>query len=223
MARSEAQKRADKKYDAKRKGKRTRNWAFLMYPESCVTDWQERLTRRCVPCFVSPLHDQDTWTAYDEQENEAHKQGEPKKAHYHVLVMFSTVKTYEQVMELVGDLGGTSAVAVEDVKAYARYLCHMGQRDKAQYSPDDVLQFGGADYAEVVEGTSDKVKAIAEMEDFCEEQGIVSYATLSRYARQQRPDWYRVLVWNGRHIKDVLKSREWELRRQMEEAGRGNE
>lgn len=83
MARSEAQKRADKKYDAKRKGKRTRNWAFLMYPESCVTDWQERLTRRCVPCFVSPLHDQDTWTAYDEQENEAHKQGEPKKAHYH--------------------------------------------------------------------------------------------------------------------------------------------
>lgn len=103
---------------------------------------------------------------------------------------------------------------IEDVKAYARYLCHTGQKDKAQYSPDDVLQFGGADYAETVEGTGDKVKVIAEMESWIEEQGIDSYHVLSRYARTERPDWYRVLVWNGRHIKDVMQAMTWERKEQ---------
>jgi hypothetical protein len=212
--RTDAQKRADAAYDKKRAGKRTRNWAFLLYPESCDTAWRDLLGQMCIPAFVSPLHDQDTWTAYDEQENEAHKQGEPKKAHYHVMFMFSSVKTYEQVMEKVELLKGTSCVPIEDVKAYARYLCHTGQKDKAQYSPDDVLQFGGADYAETVEGTGDKVKVIAEMESWIEEQGIDSYHVLSRYARTERPDWYRVLVWNGRHIKDVMQAMTWERKEQ---------
>ena len=215
---TEAEKAKDRAYDKKRAGKRTRNWAFLLYPESCDTAWRDIISQMCVPAFVSPLHDKDVWTAYDEQENEAHVQGEPKKPHYHVMFMFSSVKTYEQVMEMVGLLKGTSCVQVEDARAYARYLCHTGQKDKAQYSPDDVLQFGGADYAEVTEGTSDKVKAIAEMESWCEDQGVVSYNTLSRYCRLERPDWYRVLVYNGRHIKDVLKSRQWELDQQAREA-----
>lgn len=211
---SEAEKVKDREYDQKRRGKRTRNWAFLLYPESCVTEWREVMGQMCVPAFVSPLHDQDVWTAYDEQENENHKQGEPKKSHYHVMLMFSSVKTYQQVMEKVEQLGGTSCVPIEDVKAYARYLCHTGQKDKAQYNSDDVLQFGGADYAETVEGTGDKVKVIAEMEEFIEQQGIDSYHALSRYARQNRPDWYRVLVWNGRHLKDVMQAMTWERNEQ---------
>lgn len=76
------------------------------------------------PCVRVPLHDQDTWTAYDEQENEQHKQGEPKKAHYHVMLMFSSVKTYEQVMETVEKLKGTSCVPIEDCKAYALPVSH---------------------------------------------------------------------------------------------------
>ena len=58
---------ADKDYDEKRKGKRTRNWAFLLYPESCDPAWRDLLGQMCIPAVVSPLHHQDTWTAYDEQ------------------------------------------------------------------------------------------------------------------------------------------------------------
>lgn len=206
---------ADRNYDQRRKGKRTRNWAFLVYPESAVTGWLDLLATMCIACFVSPLHDLDTWTAYDETENPDHKAGDPKKAHFHVMLMFSSVKTYEQVMEIVEKLGGTSCIPVEDAKAYARYLCHIGQKDKAQYSKDDVRQFGGADYMEFIEGTGDKVKIIAEMEDFIEEQGIDSYHVLSKYARQNRPDWYRVLVWNGRHLKDVMQAMTWERKERM--------
>lgn len=203
---------SDKSYDEKRAGQRTRNWAFLIYPESASENWREVLQSMAVPAFVSPLHDQDVWTAYDEEDNPEHVCDTPKKAHYHVMFMFSSVKTYEQVMELIERLGGTSCVKIEDVKAYARYLCHTGSKTKHVYDRDEVEQYGGADYAELVEGTGDKVKAIAEMEDFIEENGIDSYAVLSRYARLNRPDWYRVLVWNGRHLKDVMQAKTWEAR-----------
>lgn len=206
--------KADRDYEKQRAGQRTRHWAFLIYPESAKPGWRDRLQTMAVPAFVSPLHDQDTWTAYDEQDNPSHVCGTPKKAHYHVMFMFGSHKTYEQVTELAKSLGGTACVKVEDVKAYARYLCHTGSKDKHVYDRDLVEQYGGADYAELVEGTADKVQAIAEMEDFIEEQGIDSYAVLSRYARQNRPDWYRVLVWNGRHLKDVMQAKVWERREQ---------
>lgn len=203
---------ADKAYDAKRAGQRTRNWAFLIYPESAKENWRDILGTMAIPAFVSPLHDQDVWTAYDEQDNPEHVCDTPKKAHYHVMFMFNAVKTNAQVMELVERLGGTQCVKIEDVRAYALYLCHTGQKNKAQYDRDLVEQYGGADYAEVTEGTRDKVQAIAEMEDFVEEQGITSYAALSRYARMNRPDWYRVLVWNGAHLKAVMQAMSWEAR-----------
>ena len=63
----------------------------------------------------------------------------------------------------------------------------------------------------------DVVKAIAEMEVWCEEQGVTSYARLSAYVRSERPDLYRILVFNGRHLKDVLKAMEWEAKKEAEE------
>lgn len=222
MARSEAQKRADKKYDQTRAGKRTRNWAGLVYPESAVEGWLQRLSEKCIPCFVSPLHDQDVWSDYDESDNIEHIAGEPKKAHYHIQFMFNSVKTADQVQEILKEIGGTNCIALEDASAYARYLCHLGSKDKHVYSIDDVQQFGGADYYSLIEGVSDKIKAIAEMEEWCEEQGVTSYRVLSKYCRQERHDWYRVLCFNGRHIKDVLKAAEWEskVRYEAEHLGR---
>lgn len=219
---TDAKAEASRKYDAKRAGKRKSNWAFLVYPESAKEGWLGKLETMCVPAFVSPLHDQDTWTEADEEENAEHVAGEPKKAHYHVMVMFSAVKTYEQANEFAEELGGTKCTAVNDRRAYARYLCHLGCESKVQYSIDDVRQFGGADYAEVAEGTTDKVAAIAEMETFAEEQGIDCYATLSKYARENRRDWYRILVGGGgRHIKDFMQSMTWEAKRDAERRAGG--
>lgn len=221
---TDAQAEASRKYDEKRKGKRKTNWAFLVYPESAREGWLEKLETMCVPAFVSPLHDQDTWTEADEEENAEHVAGTPKKAHYHILVMFSSLKTYEQANEFAAELGGTKCTAVNDRRAYARYLCHIGCETKAPYSPDDVRQFGGADYAEVAEGAADKIEAIAEMETFAEEQGIDCYAVLSKYARENRRDWYRVLVGSGgRHIKDYMQSMTWAAKRDAEARAGGVE
>ena len=57
----------------------------------------------------------------------------------------------------------------------------------------------------------DKYVAIGEMMDFCDSNGIRSYASLMSYARDQRMDWFRVLCDCGTMvIKEYLKSRSWD-------------
>ena len=55
---------------------RTRNYATVVYPESAPSDWIDKLTECFVPAFISPLHDKDI-----------NPGGEPKKPHYHVIIM----------------------------------------------------------------------------------------------------------------------------------------
>ena len=66
-----------------------------MYPESAPEDWREKLTAQFVPAFISPLHDSDL-----------NPTGEQKKAHYHVIIMFDSVKTVEQAKEIFALIGG---------------------------------------------------------------------------------------------------------------------
>ena len=68
---------------------RTRNFATVVYPESAPENWQDILSEQFVPAFISPLHDKDI-----------NPTGEPKKPHYHVVIMFDSTKTSEQAKEI---------------------------------------------------------------------------------------------------------------------------
>lgn len=181
--------------------KRTRNWGTLVYPESAPENWIDILEEMHVPALVSPLHNMDLT-----------KDRELKKEHYHVMLMFEGVKTDEQVKELFSKIGGVGAEKINSAKAYARYLCHLDNPDKAQYNPDDVLYFSGADYDSMMHLASDKYKAISEMIDFCIENGIDSFATLIVYAKENHVDWFQILCDTGTlPIVQFLKSRYWEV------------
>lgn len=43
----------------KKKDSRTRNWSFIVYPESAPNNWREILQEEMTPFAVSPLHDKD--------------------------------------------------------------------------------------------------------------------------------------------------------------------
>lgn len=62
------------KEDTDRSKVRTRNFATVVYPESAPADWLDIINDLHIPCFVSPLHDQDL-----------DAKGKPKKPHYHVV------------------------------------------------------------------------------------------------------------------------------------------
>ena len=185
---------------------RTRNFACVVYPESAPKDWQEILSKHFVPAFVSPLHDKDI-----------NPTGESKKAHYHVMLMFEGKKSVEQVTEIFKSIGGVGCEKINSIRGYARYLCHLDNPEKVQYSPEHVRSFCGADYNCVIGLATDKYKAIGEMIDYCEENDITSYSELLLYCRQERFDWFRVLCDNGTVVvKEYLKSRAWTMGRRVE-------
>lgn len=187
--------------------KRTRNFGTVVYPESAPEGWIEWLGEQCIPCFISPLHDSDI-----------NPDGEQKKPHYHVLLMYDGVKTQEQVEPVFEAIGGVGFEIVQSIRGYARYLCHLDNPEKFQYSPDDVKAFGGADYHGVIGLAIDKYKAITEMTAFIRENCITSYAELFDWCAINRQEWMRVLCDNGTYvIREYLKSITWELKNEEDE------
>lgn len=200
MERTKAQRKAEREYEKKR-GERSKVWAGVLYPESAPEDWLEKLRGLMVDALVSPLHDKDV-----------NPTGEPKKAHYHVMLLFGSMKTAEQASEALRTFGCTvSPERVRNTRGYARYLCHMDNPEKYQYDRSGVVAVGGADYLSLIGLPTDKYDMLAQMMDWCDEQGIYGYATLARYARAHRPDWFRCLADNGTvMMKEYLKSARWE-------------
>lgn len=174
------------KYDAKRAGTRTRNYATVVYPESAPENWKEIISDLKVETIISPLHDSDV-----------NPTGEPKKAHYHVMIMWETVKTQKQAKEVFETFGGFGCETVNSIRGMARYFCHLDNPEKARYSEDDVVTFGGADYYALIGLAVDKHKAIREMIQFCIENGIVEYCDLMEYCMIENESWFRILCDNG--------------------------
>ena len=182
---------------------RTRNFATVVYPESAPEGWQELLAEQFVPSFISPLHDSDI-----------NPTGEAKKPHYHVMLMFEGKKSLEQAKDVIASFGGVGCEVVNSLRGYSRYLCHLDNPEKHQYSPEDVRSLCGADYVGACSLVIDKYKAIREMIAFCKETGLVSYADLLEYAAVERFDWFRVLCDSGTVvIKEYLKSVTWAMYR----------
>jgi len=185
---------------------KTRNYTTIVYPESAPGDWLETLEGWHVKAVVSPLHDRDV-----------KKDGSPKKPHFHVLFMWPGPKTFDNARKYCLAIGGVGCEAVEDVGDLARYLCHEGHPEKAQYSRDDVKVFGGVDYAALcARGDKDEVyKMLAEIMDFCEDNRMTSFARLLGYARKDRPEWFKILC-GPRHavVYRFLRSLEYEYEKE---------
>lgn len=190
-----------KKADAKRAGRRSRNWAVVLYPDSAPENWAEVIGELQIRAVCSPLHDKDV-----------NPDGEVKKAHRHLLLMFDSVKTQEQVMEIAEALNAPRPQQMDSAVGTARYLCHLDNPDKAQYNVEDVIEFGGADYKSLIARVSDKYNVIGEIMVWCDDHRIYSFAALMRYSLAERPDWFRCLSDNcGWAVKEFLKSALWEL------------
>lgn len=179
---------------------RYRNFATIVYLDSAPEGWLEKLSETHIQAFVSPLHDKDV-----------NPTGEPKKAHYHVMIMFDGVKTREQAKEICDLIGGVGIEILSTTRGYARYLCHLDNPEKAQYDTASVRSLGGADYNACIGLPSDRYKAIGEMMDFCEQYDIVAFSELLKYARANKFDWFKVLCDSGTYVmKEYLKSRNWD-------------
>lgn len=178
--------------------KRTRSYISILYPESAKENWQDILAESCVPAIVSPLHDKDI-----------NPDGEPKKPHYHVLLLFNGPKTPEQAQIVFDSIGAIKCMPCSDTKAQARYFIHKDNPEKYQYDPNDISNFGGADWSELVATSADMFNNIAQIEEYIRTSHINSYADLCDTLRQDNFELYKVAVSHTIHIKAYLQSITW--------------
>lgn len=196
---------AIKNNQEKKKDDRQRNFGTVVYPESVSDNWLEVLNDLHVPCFISPLHDSDQ-----------DPDGNIKKPHYHIMLMFEGKKDFDnQIKPIFDQIGAVGREYIQSVRGYARYLCHLDNPEKHQYSVSDVMQLSGADYLETIGLPADINKCICEMEEWASENGCIYYSDLSEYARLFRPEWHRVLIHNSIHMIYYLRSLEYKLLHNM--------
>lgn len=175
---------------------RTRNFATVVYPESAPENWMDIIRESHINCMISPLHKYDI-----------NPDGEVKKPHYHVIVMFDSVKTLEQFGEFADSFGGVGKEKVNSIRGYARYLCHLDNPEKAQYNPNDVICIGCEDYFSLIALPTDKYGAIRDMMRFCVDNDLTNFSDLLLYASESEETWFRVLCDNGTYVmKEFLKS-----------------
>lgn len=174
---------------------RTRSYATVVYPES-APDFLDKLSELKVPCLVSPLHDKDI-----------NPTGESKKAHYHVLFCFDSVKSESQAREMCLQIGGVGCEKVNSMRGYARYLTHADNPEKAQYDSADVRQLFGADYQSIIQLNSDRYGLIREMCEYIRINQVHYFNAFMDYCSVNNEDWYRSLCDNsGWIIKEYIKS-----------------
>lgn len=192
-------KEVQQKADEKRAGQRTRNWTCVVYPTEgnppAPADWRDIIDQEHIEWIESPLHDKDT-----------NADGTPKRAHKHVLLMFETMKTFEQVKEITDKLNAPIPQKCNGTKGLVRYMAHLDNPEKAQYSKSEIIPHGGADVAQFLEiSASMRYDIVAQMMDFCEENGIIEMRDLLRYARREKRDeWFPLLCDNSAYIMDTF-------------------
>lgn len=166
---------------------RTRGWTIIVYEDSAPEEWRHIVAEQGAQYYISPYHDRDI-----------RADGTTKKPHWHVVFYFADKKSVQQVQRISDQLSGVHVdwehCAVGDMRKMVRYLIHFDDADKAQYSIDQMETGGGADWLQYFEQASDIDAAVGEMMEWVDKSEHGSLAELSRYARDNRPDWFRALT-----------------------------
>jgi len=173
---------------------RTRTWTFILYPESAPVNWREILNDLFIEWVESPLHDKDV-----------NPDGELKKPHWHILLIFPSVKTYEQVEKITSLLNAPTPQKAMSAKGVVRYMLHLDNPEKFQYEKAEIKSYGGVDVDDLLRpNSSDRYELIKEMILFIRENDIKEMKDLLDYAIEKRcDDWFPLLSDNSAYIVDL--------------------
>lgn len=173
---------------------RTRTWTFILYPESAPDTWRDILNELFIEWVESPLHDKDVYP-----------DGEFKKSHWHILLIFPSVKTYEQVEEITSLLNALAPQKAMSAKGVVRYMLHLDNLEKFQYKKAEIKGYGGVDVDDLLRPTSsDRYELIKEMLVFVRENDIKEMRDLLDYAIEKRfDDWFPLLSDSSAYIVDL--------------------
>lgn len=183
---------------------RTLNWAFIVYPDSAPADWIQRLKDTYVRFAVSPLHN-----PANNKNNEGEKE---KKLHYHVLIIYDSVKTYEQVVRTSQLVNGSFPIRLDSASGYYKYMVHMTEPDKEQF-PDgfkDIKEYNGFNGEKYQEPEGKELDIIfKELQRFIIIHGITEYSDFLQEICDEQygiSDYYRIARQNTFFFNTFISS-----------------
>lgn len=206
----------------KDKCERSKSWCVILYPEDLPDNWETLLQQLGVKTVISPLHDQDF-----------NADGSPKKPHHHVILLFGSKKSAQQLRDMFGQCYGTTqsgsicgvaniseSCIVHCQQAAVRYLCHLDNPEKAQYSVDDIIGLNGADVLGLLKRSMSEMQdLLGEILDFIEDNDITEFYDLARIAKEVNSEWFLVIttkstvflthyIRSRRHVRQAEETRE---------------
>ena len=159
-----------------------RDWTFIVYPESAPDNWRTVLDETHLRWIESPLHDKDI-----------NADGEIKKSHYHILLTFDGPVTEKQVIKLIDPLNTPLPKKVGSARGLVRYMAHLDNPEKYQYSRDEIVGHCGADVESYFELTkTSKMSVMKEIITYIYENKIDNYADFLMICIQHSDDWFDV-------------------------------
>lgn len=146
-----------------------RNWAFVVYPESLPSNYEDLIYETGLPMAFSPLHDKDL-----------NPDGLEKKPHYHVICYYENSTTFESVKQNVTDkLNGTIPIKLESLRGMYRYHLHLDNPEKYQYNDSDRKLYNGFDIHRVGEYTYTEIATmLKQIQHFIIQNKITEYSDL---------------------------------------------
>lgn len=169
---------------------RTRNWTFVVYPESAPENWRDILNEYHIEWVESPIHDKDL-----------NATGEPKKAHIHILLLFQGVKTYEQILTLIEPLNCTIPQVCQSTKALVRYFAHLDNPGKYQYNPFEIIAHGGVDLQDLLKpSASERANVLKEIFTYIADNDVTEFSDLIDYCIKNNEEWFYVISTSSTYI-----------------------
>lgn len=207
----------DKKTTDGPKDNRYRNYSFILYPESCIENWREKLSALHVAWCESPLHDKDV-----------NEDGTKKKPHWHIVLMFTNKKSFKQIEEITKSVNGTIPQPIQNLRGMIRYLAHLDNPEKYQYSKLEIKGHDGFDVLNYIDTTTDINELKLQITKYIRENNIKEYNELVYYCMDTHPDdWFPIvsrqtlffntLVRSNRHCQKLSAADQKNLLREIQE------
>lgn len=184
--------------EKKKKDVRARVWTLIIYPDSAPEDWRSKLDGLHIGWVESPLHDKD-----------ANPDGTIKKAHWHVVLIFQGNKAYSQIVEIADMLNTPIPQRVASLRGMIRYLIHMDNPEKYQYSSSKIKAHGGADIDQYLQALAgNQREMLKEIVRYIQERHITSVQDLAM-AYIDRDAYFDIITnKNTLFLREVVKG-EW--------------
>lgn len=175
-----------------------RNWTAVVYPESLPDNWIDILQATGLQVAISPLHDKDI-----------NATGEPKKAHYHLILVFDGPTTLNNVKAILEPLNGPNPQALDGVRGMYRYFTHKDNPEKAQYEESGIRCLNGFSIAAYIELSRAEVgEMVRSIQTYIVQNDIIELSVLAdSLLADGLLDEYSVLINHTYFLERYIASR----------------